>query len=260
MALLAGWAEATPTRSDPAFLGIGPFGRAVGGCITEAVAPGGAAAEGGMQPGDVVLAIDGVALGAKQPCDQLVAAITAHAPGDRVRIDVARARRHLVVTAVLTTRGEVLRNMIGDRIASTVVTDFDDRRRQFDLAERSGRPALIGFFLPQCARCGQIFESVADGLKQRRRTATLRGVVPKFANDLTADVRSRFPASVPLAIVDNPGFDQLSITDPDRIFFVVVDRAGAVRAVVPVGPDSDDCDESIAEVLAAADRAERPRR
>lgn len=259
MALAAGSGHASPSRSDPAFLGVGPFGRAAKGCIAEGVAPGGAAAEAGMQPGDVALAIDGMVLDAKQPCDQLVAAITSHAPGDSVRIDIARARRHVVVTAVLTTRAEVLRNKVGDRIASTVATDFDDRRRQFDLAERSGRPAVIGFFLPQCARCGRVFEAVADGLKKRGRAATLRGVLPRFAHDTALDVRSGFGASVPLAIVDNDGFDQLSITDPDRVFFVVIDRAGVVRTIVPVGPESEDRDASIDEVLVAADQAERPR-
>lgn len=207
-------------------------------------------------PGDVVLAIDAIPLDLWRPCDQLVAAITSHMPGDRIRIDVARGSQHVAMTAVLTTRADVLRNKVGHRIALVVATDFDDRRRHYDVAERSGRPVVLGFFLPQCADCGRVVESVADGLRSRGRAATVRGVVPRLARDDTTNVRAVLRASVPLAIIDNHGFDALSITDPDRVFFLVVDRYGVVRAVVPIGPNADDVDAAIDEVLVAAGQAE----
>lgn len=227
--------------------------------MTEGVAPEGAAADAGMLPGDIVLAIDGLPLDAKRPCDQLVAAITSRMPGDRVRVDIARGTHRLAVTAVLTTRADVLRTKVGHRIASILVTDVDDQRRLFDLAERGGRPAVLGFFLPQCTNCGRVLETVANGLRRRARSATVRGVVPRLTPDDKTNVRGAVGVSLPLAIIDHDGFDRLSITDPARVFFLVIDRAGVVRAVVPVEPDSDDTDASIDEVLVAADQAEHPR-
>lgn len=258
LALVVGPAAAAPAQSNPAFLGIGPFGRVANGCMTEGVAAGGAAAEAGIQPGDIVLAMDGIPLGVKQPCDQLVAAITAHVPGDAVRIDILRGTYHLAVTAALTTRADVLQNNVGRRLASIEVTDIDDPRRHFDLVQPGGRAAVIGFTLPQCGRCARVFERVAHDLKTRAPNVAIRAVLPRLPRDQAENLRKIFGAHVSLSILDNESFGSLALGDPERVFFVVIDRSGGVALVAPIAPDSDDLEASIDDVFAAANQAAQP--
>ena len=87
--VFAASASGAPRQSNPAFLGIG-FGQGPGGCTIESVTPNGPAADAGIRTDDNILAFDEVPLDPKRPCDQLVAAITLHVPGDRVRIDFMR--------------------------------------------------------------------------------------------------------------------------------------------------------------------------
>ncbi|WP_344414907.1 trypsin-like peptidase domain-containing protein [Pseudonocardia ailaonensis] len=73
-------------RATHAVLGLAPIsaGRpASGGAVVGQVTPGGPAAQAGVRPGDVVRALDErlVADG-----NELIAAVRAHAPGDRVRV------------------------------------------------------------------------------------------------------------------------------------------------------------------------------
>ena len=252
-------ASAAPTQSNPAFLGIGPFGPGPGGCMIEGVSPGGAAAEAGMHIGDLVAAIDAIPLDAKQPCDQLVAAITSHVPGDSVRIDVSRGTQHVVLNATLTTRAEVLQRRVGHRMESTDVVDVDDARHHFDLAGRKGRTTVIGFFLQQCSNCARVFDRVADELKKRAGAAFVLGVTPRSARDDVSYLRKSFTASVPLAVADTDTFEALSMNDPERVFFMVTDCKGIIRIVAPIAPDSDDVEASVDEVLAAAEQAEHTR-
>jgi hypothetical protein len=258
-------AVAGPTQSNPAFLGIGPFGSGPGGCMIEGVSPGGAAAEAGMHSGDLVLAIDAIPLDSKlpaalPPCERLVAAITAHAAGDAVRIDVARGTQQIVLNATLTTRAEVLQKKVGHRMESTDVTDVDDPRHHFDLGERKSRTTVIGFFLQQCSNCARVFDRVSDGLKKRAGAAVVLGVTPRSAHDDgTVNLRKSFTAQVPLAIADNDTFEAMSMNDQERVFFMVTDCKGIIRIVAPIAPDADDLEASVDEVLAAAEQAEHTR-
>ena len=251
-------ASAGPSQSNPAFLGIG-FGPGPGGCIIENVSRGGAAWDAGLQVGDLVAAIDGNALNDKAPCDLLVTAITAHVPGDRVRIDVARGAVHLALTATLTTRADVLQKRVGQRMDPTEVTDADDTSRHYELGDRTHRTAVYGFFMSQCAGCARVFERVADGLKKRGNPAFVLGVTPTPLRDDVAAVRKSFTPAVPLALADADTFEALAMNDADRVFFMVTDCKGIVKVVAPVAPDSDDIEAAIDEVLAAAEQAEHAR-
>ena len=227
--------------------------------MIEGVSIGGAAAEAGMHTGDLVAAIDAIPLDPTKPCDQLVAAITAHTAGDNVRIDVSRGNQHLVLNATLTTRAEVLQKRVGHRMEATDVIDVDDARQHYDLAERKGKTTVIGFFLQQCSNCARVFDRVSDGLKKRAGSATILGVTPRPARDDVSYLRKSFTASVPLAIADNDTFETLSMNDPERVFFMVTDCKGIIKIIAPIAPESDDLEASVDEVLAAAEQAEHAR-
>jgi putative serine protease PepD len=65
--------------------------------IIGAVAAGSPAEQAGLQPGDVILAIDGTAVG---DSSELIVAIRSRQPGDTVRLTVRRddSEREVVVT------------------------------------------------------------------------------------------------------------------------------------------------------------------
>jgi hypothetical protein len=83
-------------------LGFMPdFAQASGGVKVGAVTPGGAGAAAGLQPGDVITAIDGEAT------DTLVdytATLREHAPGDAVTLTVNRAGQGLTIQATVQER------------------------------------------------------------------------------------------------------------------------------------------------------------
>jgi hypothetical protein len=256
--LFAAASHAAPRQSNPAFLGIG-FTNGPTGCIIETVTPGGPAAEAGIEAGDSILAFDKVPLDRTQPCDQLVATITTHAPGDRIRVDVLRnaVRRDLVAT--LATRAEVVQRRVGQRIGSTDLVDVDDPRHHYDLADR-GKTLVVGWFVDRCSGCARVFDRVADGLKQRAHSnvAVLAVTARGFRDDL-GDLRKSFSSPVALAVADNDTFEALAMADQDRAFFMVIDCKGIVRLVTPLAPDSDDLEAAVDEVLAGAEQAEHAR-
>lgn len=72
------------------------------GVQVAAVTPGGPADEAGVQPGDVVLALDGTQLDDGAPA--LAAAVNAHQPGDEVELTVRRDGAQDSVTVTLGTQ------------------------------------------------------------------------------------------------------------------------------------------------------------
>jgi S1-C subfamily serine protease len=67
----------------------------------ESVVAGGPAAQGGLQAGDIITAVDGTTLDATHPLD-IVA--SQHAPGDSIKLDVLRDGQTTQLTVVLGTR------------------------------------------------------------------------------------------------------------------------------------------------------------
>ena len=90
---------ATPRRASlgtmPDYTFSGP------GVKVEAVTPGSPAAEAGLMPGDVILALGGDAVSDLRGYSQLLAA---HAPGDKVELRVKRGEAELVLHAALVAR------------------------------------------------------------------------------------------------------------------------------------------------------------
>ena len=85
------------------YLGVA-MGDATGGqdgAVVQEVTPNSPAARAGLQPGDVVVSIDGKAV---QDRSELVAAIRGHKPGDKVTLVVVRGGNETTITATLTQR------------------------------------------------------------------------------------------------------------------------------------------------------------
>ncbi|HEY0254524.1 MAG TPA: PDZ domain-containing protein [Kofleriaceae bacterium] len=251
-------ASAAPRQSNPAFLGIG-FAQGPGTCVIESVTDGGPASDAGIEIGDQVIAFDLAPLDKNASCDQLVSNITAHAPGDRIRIDFVRGVVHREVTATLATRAEVVQRKVGQRIGTTDLVDVDDARRHYDLSER-GKTTVVGFFTEHCSGCAHVFDRVTDGLKAKSPSVSVLAVTPRDTRYDVADLRKTFTSSVPLAVADNETFEALAMTDQDRALFMVIDCKGIVRLVAPLAPDAEDLDAAVDEVLAGAAQAEHSRR
>ena len=67
----------------------------------ESVVAGGPAAKGGLQPGDIVTAVNGTTLDATHPLDIVT---SQSAPGDTIKLDVLRDGKTIEITVVLGTR------------------------------------------------------------------------------------------------------------------------------------------------------------
>jgi S1-C subfamily serine protease len=67
----------------------------------ESVQPGSPAADGGLQPGDIVTAVNGTTLDATHPLDMVT---SQSAPGDSIKLDVLRDGKTTTLTVVLGTR------------------------------------------------------------------------------------------------------------------------------------------------------------
>jgi hypothetical protein len=264
---LSSIANAAPS-SNPAFLGIKMQDHGMG-CQVEGVTAGSAADDAGLREWDLILAIDGV----RTPnCTSLRTQIIANAPGHVVKLDVRRGTDKIMLQAPLSTRAEVLhRRLVGHSMASTDVTDADDNKRSYDLAESRGKTTIIGWFMiERCAGCSNVFDRVNDGIKDRLKGGDapfVLAVSPAPPRNFNAPIAARpilrkefgFTTTVPLAVANDETFTELAIDDPERIHFMVIDCRGVVRFVAPVAPGSDDIDAAVDEVLAAAEQAEHSR-
>ena len=86
------------------YLGRVPVADATGGrdgALVQEVTPDSPAARAGLQAGDLVVSIDGKAV---QNYSEMIAAIRAHQPGDKVTLGVVRGGNETTITATLTQR------------------------------------------------------------------------------------------------------------------------------------------------------------
>lgn len=96
-----GVSSADLTNINPAVLDRLGIDRDQGAFVIE-VTPGTAAAEAGLEPGDVIVAVDGEAV---QGSAELSAAIVSHQPGEEVEIRVVRGGEERTIVATLGSRG-----------------------------------------------------------------------------------------------------------------------------------------------------------
>jgi S1-C subfamily serine protease len=78
-----------------------PTASAAGSGSGDVIVPGGPAAQGGLQAGDIITAVDGTALDASHPLDMVTSQL---APGASAKLDVLRAGQTTQLTVVLGTR------------------------------------------------------------------------------------------------------------------------------------------------------------
>ncbi|HET9084646.1 MAG TPA: trypsin-like peptidase domain-containing protein [Candidatus Limnocylindrales bacterium] len=91
-----------PNNQDPFGLGgQDPFVQGRQLPAESSVVAGGPAAQGGVQPGDIVTAVDGTALDATHPLDLVM---SQYAPGTSVKLDILRNGQTTQATVVLGTR------------------------------------------------------------------------------------------------------------------------------------------------------------
>jgi len=86
------------------YLGVTPSLTTTGGrdgALIQEVAPDSPAAKAGIQPGDLVVSVDGKAI---ENYSEMIAAIRAHQPGDKVTLGIVRGGSETTITATLTQR------------------------------------------------------------------------------------------------------------------------------------------------------------
>lgn len=264
--VVASTAWAGPRSSNPAFLGIqmqDAGGR--GPCMIEGTTRASPAQAAGLRGGDIVVSVD------QKPianCGVLLDEITAHAPGDAVRIKVQRFSAALVVTVQLTTRDALLHNVIGKPMVETNFIGVEDGTT-YDLSALHGQMAIVGLYNPACVDCAALFTKFLDWSRDRAR----KGGVPALVLAVTAGESPRDlkalqrTLDVPLATSElaapgrgadsSPFGRELVISDRDRLGVIVIDGQGIVQYVGPIAPNSDDREAVLDELFAAADQASR---
>ena len=264
--VVASTAWAAPRSSNPAFLGIqmqDSGGR--GPCMIEGSTPESPAEAAGLRGGDIVLTLDQKPIAT---CAVLLDEITAHAPGDAVKIKVQRFSTALVVQVQLTTRDALLHKIIGKPMVETNFVGVDDGTT-YDLSALHGQMAIVGLYNPACVDCATLFTKFLDWSRDKARKGGPQALVLAInigepARDLKALQRA---LDVPLATGELAASGrgagsslfgrELVISDRDRLGVIVIDGRGIVQYVGPIAPNSDDTEAVLDELFAAADQASR---
>lgn len=267
--LVASSAHAKP--SNPAFLGIGmrdliaapqaAVGTGVlttGPCIVDTVTRGSGAKAAGLQPGDILHAIDSAAV---SNCDAVLRVVQAHEPGDTVKIKVQRYGRPITLTAQLVSRDEILRRrLVGQPIIATELHGVDEDR-SYDLSSLRGKTTIVGWFdARRCDGCGSVFTKLADWARRREDKAGIQAMplAVTIGERPEGAAKIMMPTlDVPLALAEQSLYEEFTIPDAERINFMVIDCRGIVQYVAPVVPNGDDTDAVLDELFAAAEQASR---
>jgi S1-C subfamily serine protease len=259
--VLLGATPAAAKSSNPAFLGVGMHdagGRGAGPCIVDTITADSAASEAGLRQSDELIALDGAAL---TTCDTLITAIQAREPGQLVKLDVRRAGMLLALKVNLLSREEVLRRRFVGQVVPTAMLLRVQDRQTGELAAR-GKTTIVGWFDKGCVGCESVFARVARWSTGKSRSISVIGAT---AGDMRVPIEENFQImrdmarnlDVPLFLTDSETFKRFTITDTDRIHFMVVDCRGVVLHVAPVIPDGDDTTAVLDELYAATEQAVR---
>ena len=257
-ALLAA-APAHAERSNPAFLGISWDDLPSGPCEVKEVIADSPAEAADVRATDQVRAFDGVPI---PTCQVLTMMIVSHMPGDSVRLDLWRDNRHVVTTAVLSTRSSIANLRVG-KMLEDAVQDYDDGS-ELNLRDLRGQTTILAWadHLGHCDDCGALIRRVGDRVQERGGAATAPQVVAvakvKGSNEL-ADLQALHlylgMRLLVMQVID--GVERSALDEYNRVYFMVLDRTGVVRFIAPISPDDDAADAAIDDVLAAAEQAER---
>lgn len=253
--------------SNPAFLGVGmnDLGgvKGAGPCMITTITRDSPAQLAGLKANDILVSID------RSPianCDALLSKIQQRAPGDAIRIEVRRndMETPLAMTATLLTREEVLRRrgIVGQPVPATSLTAVDGSA--VDLSDVRSGITIIGWFDAGCAACATSFIDVSRWARKHATRSNPVRVMGAIGNDRTSPeealeelklVQKSF--DVPLVLVDSDTRNDLTVSDAERVYFMVIDARGVVRHVAPVAPGADDADVMLDELFATAEQCAR---
>lgn len=240
--------------SNPAFLGVAMTDLSPRGpCQISMVTPNTAASEAGLRFQDVFVAIDGQPI---DTCSTLQSLIQAREPGQQVTIDVRRERQLVSVKAQLLTRAELLRRrFVGQVLPHAEVARFADAS-DVDLAA-PGQTTIVGWFEPRCADCKDAFAPIERWARKRKATRVFAATRPPNTGGVDQLKPLANALDVPMLVAEEDTYERFSITDIDRVFFMVIDCRGIVQYVAPIAPGADDIDAALDELYAAAEQASR---
>jgi membrane-associated protease RseP (regulator of RpoE activity) len=258
LAVVLAAAPVAAKSSNPAFLGVGMQdlggARGAGPCVIDTVTPGGSASAAGLRAGDVFVAIDGTNI---PSCDVLITIIQSREPGQQVKIDVRRNGGLISVKAELLSRAELLRRRFVSQILPAAnLVRFDDRSAT-ELDAR-GKTTVVGWFEPRCVGCASTFSSIDRWARKRGKSVRVFAATRTPLTDNLDELKPIANAlDVPLLVADTETYQTFSISDVDRVHFMVIDCRGIVSYVAPIAPDADDLDAALDELYAAAEQAMR---
>ena len=266
LALLFVAGSASAKSSNPAFLGVGMHdlggGATSGPCEIDTITKDSGASAAGLRSGDTFVSVDGVAV---PNCAELIAQIQAHESGDTVRIDVRRNAVQTTITAKLNSRADVLRQrIVGQQLPITTLIRVDNQTTS-DLTSR-GKTTIVGWFDQRnCVGCDTVFGAIEQWSRSKSTRSGMISVVGATAGQRGRSVPENVELlkqyqrglDVPLLVADQETFSDLTITDTDRIHFMVIDCRGVVQYAAPLAPDADDKTAVLDELYAAAEQAQR---
>ena len=271
LALLFVASAASAKSSNPAFLGVGmgdarvqivPGSPPIVACVIDTITKDSGAHVAGLRSSDIFVAIDGTSV---PNCAALIVQIQAHESGDTVKIEVRRNSVLTTITAKLNSRADVLRQrVVGQPLPITTLVRVDNETTS-DLASR-GKTTIVGWFdQHNCIGCDTVFGSIEQWSRTKSTRASSISVVGATAGNRSKSVPENVEAlkqyqrafDVPLLVADQETFSALSISDTDRIHFMVIDCRGIVQYAAPLAPDADDKTAVLDELYAAVEQTQR---
>ena len=188
--------EAHEAHGNKAYLGI-YLDQAEEGVRVSRVIEGSAAEKGGLQNGDVIVAIGG---DITENSDQLVEAISRHEPGDAVEVVYLRNGEKLTTTTTLTSKEAVESDHVERRIEKSYKHLKEHGAHKSDKEEMQ-KPRL-GVRIDQADE-GVLIQSVDSGSHAEAMGLMEGDIITKFNNTEVADINSLVTA-VKMAEANTP--------------------------------------------------------
>jgi hypothetical protein len=254
-------------QSNPPFLGITMAASQIGVQVEGVTADTGAE-RAGLAPRDVIVAMDGAPLPmttTQSPVDLLIDKITAHNPGDEIVLKVLRNGGLRDITAVLSSRTDLMqRHVVGTEL--DLPAEDLDSELHLDHLDLTGRTTVVGWLSDEpnahCADCMRVLDRIDRRL---RKLAPVDGphvlAITNASEDSAKRDREQVGATLPVLRVSHNDIEEtLAIADPRRLAVTVSDCHGVAQFVAVVLPGADDEDAVVDEIVAAVEQGTHAQR